>query len=96
MDSILTLLQALPDVIFTSDFAMACILTFLVCEALFKIPQLADMKSGKPVISLVVGALVGLAKWGVAVDALILGVIAGGVTTLVVSRLDHWLVKKKK
>lgn len=93
---IATLLQALPDVIFTSDFAMACVLVFFLCEALFKIPYFAEMAWGKPTASLIVGAVIGVAKWGLAPDAIILGVIAGGITTLGVSRLDRWLIAKKK
>ncbi len=93
---IVTLLQALPDVIFTSDFVMACVLVFFLCEALFTIPFLGDLKWGKPLIALVVGAVIGVVKWGVSPDAVILGVIAGGITTLAVARLDWWFSAKKK
>lgn len=100
MENIASLLQALPDVVFTPDFAMACVIVFFLCEALFKIPYLNDMIWGKQAVALIVGALIGVAKWGLSADAIILGVIAGGVSTLAVARIDRWMSsatsKKKK
>lgn len=96
LSSITSLLQVLPEVVFTPDFAMACVIVFFLCEALFKIPYLNDMAWGKQATALIVGALIGVAKWGISVDAIILGVIAGGVSTLAVARIDRWLTAKKK
>gem|GEM_PF-2531672 len=93
---ITTLPQSLPNAMFTPEFFMICVLTFFICEALFKIPQLAAMSWGKLVTSLVIGALLAVVKVGPTPDAILFGVIAGGVTTLVVARLDRWFVKKKK
>ncbi|ALM10445.1 MAG TPA: hypothetical protein DEB30_01435 [Candidatus Peribacter riflensis] len=92
---IIPLLQALPQAVFTPEFFMVCVLVFFICEALFKIPQLDDLEWGKPVIALVVGALLSVFQVGVSVDALLIGLVAGGVTTLAVSRLDYWFTRKK-
>ncbi|MDD5103046.1 MAG: hypothetical protein PHX93_01455 [Candidatus Peribacteraceae bacterium] len=91
-----TLLQALPQAVFTPEFFMVCVLVFFVCEALFKIPQLAEMGWGKPVTALVIGAVLSVLQYGFALDAVLMGIMAGGVTTLSVNRLDRWLIKKKK
>lgn len=93
---IVTLLQALPQAVFTPEFFMVCVLVFFICEALFKIPQLAEMEWGKPVTALVIGALLSVLEVGISLDAVLVGLVAGGMTTLSVNRLDHWLVKKKK
>ena len=90
------LFQTLPQAVFTSEFFMVCVLVFFICEALFKIPQLAKMAWGKPVTSLVVGALLSVLQFGLSPDAVLVGVVAGGVTTLGVNRLDRWFGKKKK
>lgn len=92
---IVSFLQALPDAIFSQAFFMVCVLTFFLCEALFTIPALKKLSWGKAGISLVVGGLLGATVWAMTADALFLGVIAGGVTTLSVARLDRWLKKKK-
>ena len=96
LSNITSLLQALPEVVFTPDFAMACVIVFFVCEALFKIPYLHEMAWGKQGVALIVGALIGVAKWGLSADAIILGVVAGGVSTLAVARMDRWMTAKKK
>ena len=93
---IITLLQSLPDAVFTPEFFMICVLVFFICEALFKIPQLADMQWGKPATSLGVGALLAIIKVGATPDAVLIGIIAGGVTTLSVARIDRWIGRKKK
>lgn len=93
---ITTLLQTLPQAIFTPEFFMVCVLVFFICEALFKIPQLAEMEWGKPVTALVIGALLSVFEIGISLDAVLIGIVAGGMTTLSVNRLDHWLTKKKK
>jgi len=91
-----TLLQALPQAVFTPEFFMVSVLVFFICEALFKIPQLAEMEWGKPVTALVIGALLSIFEVGLSLDAVLVGLVAGGVTTLSVNRLDRWLIKKKK
>ena len=75
---------------------MVCVLVFFICEALFKIPHLAKMAWGKPVTALVIGALLSMVQFGVSPDAILVGAVAGGVTTLAVGRLDRWFGKKKK
>lgn len=75
---------------------MVCVLVFFICEALFKIPQLAKMKWGKPVTALIIGALLSVLEVGLSPDAVLVGLVAGGITTLSVSRLDYWFSKKKK
>jgi hypothetical protein len=92
---IATLLQSLPASVFTPEFFMVCVLVFFICEALFKIPQLAKMEWGKPITALVVGIFLAVVKVGPLPDAILIGVIAGGITTLSVNRLDRWLLKKK-
>ena len=92
---ITTLLGSLPEAIFTSDFFVICVLVFFICEALFKIPKLAEMEWGKPVTSLVIGVLLALLKVGPTPDAIIIGLIAGGMTTMSVARLDRWISRKK-
>lgn len=91
-----TLLQALPQAVFTSEFFMICVLVFFICEALFKIPQLVKMEWGKPVTALVVGALLSVLQVGLSPDAILVGLVAGGITTLGVGRMDRWFGKKKK
>lgn len=93
---ITTLLQSLPGAVFTPEFTMICVLVFFICEALFQIPQLAGMQWGKPVTALVVGALLGILEVGPTPDAVLVGILAGGFTTLGVKRLDRWFLKKKK
>lgn len=93
---ITTLLQTLPQAIFTPEFFMVCVLVFFICEALFKIPQLEEMEWGKPVTALVIGALLSIFEIGISLDAVLIGIVAGGMTTLSVNRLDHWLIKRKK
>ncbi|MDD4287461.1 MAG: hypothetical protein PHO20_04130 [Candidatus Peribacteraceae bacterium] len=93
---ITTLLQALPQAVFTPEFFMVCVLVFFICEALFKIPQLAEMEWGKPATALVIGALLSILEVGLSLDAVLVGLVAGGVTTLSVNRLDRWLIRKKK
>jgi len=93
---ITTLLQTLPQAIFTPEFFMVCVLVFFICEALFKIPQLEEMEWGKPVTALVIGALLSVFEIGISLDAVLIGIVAGGMTTLSVNRLDHWLIKRKK
>jgi len=93
---IITLLQALPQAVFTPEFFMVCVLVFFICEALFKIPQLAEMGWGKPVTAIVIGALLSIFEVGLTPDAVLVGLVAGGVTTLSVNRLDYWFSKKKK
>ncbi|MDO8468957.1 MAG: hypothetical protein Q7S29_04330 [Candidatus Peribacter sp.] len=93
---ITTLLQALPQAVFTPEFFMVCVLVFFICEALFKIPQLAEMTWGKPVTALIIGALLSVLEVGLTPDAVLVGLVAGGITTLAVNRLDYWFSKKKK
>lgn len=90
------LLQSLPAAVFTPEFFMICVLVFFICEALFKIPQLKSLEWGKPVTALGIGALLAIVQVGPTPDAILVGIVAGGVTTLSVSRLDRWLGKKKK
>ncbi len=75
---------------------MVCVLVFFICEALFKIPQLEEMEWGKPVTALVIGALLSVLEVGISLDAVLVGIVAGGMTTLSVNRLDRWLIKRKK
>lgn len=93
---ILSLLRALPQAIFMPEFFMVCVLVFFICEALFKIPQLNDMGWGKPVTALVVGMLLSVFVAGPSPDAVLVGFMAGAMTTLTVNRLDWWFARKKK
>jgi hypothetical protein len=61
-----------------------------VSEAIFKLPLPRLSARAKPVVVIVIGALVGILRWALAVDALILGALAGALTTLTISRLDYW------
>lgn len=91
-----TLLQALPQAVFTPEFFMVCVLVFFICEALFKIPQLSKMVWGKPVTALIIGAALSMLQVGPTPDAVLIGIVAGGMTTLGIKRMDRWFGKKKK
>ena len=87
---IMTFLRALPDAIYTKEFFLVCIVVFFISEAVFKLPLPRLSAWVKPIVVIIIGAVVGVLRWALAIDALILGALAGVLTTLTVSRLDHW------
>jgi len=75
------------------NFLLTCIATFFICDALFKAKRLEKYLSMKELVSVVVGAGLGVVVIAPTALGAIFGAVAGGVTTLGVKRLDQWAGK---
>lgn len=74
------------------QFVLTCLVVFFIIEALQQIPQYDKLAAGyKQLSSLVLGLLFGTILIGPTTAGAIAGIVAGGVTTLLVDRISYWL-----